>query len=150
MEQQKTSKTQRQPRSGDRYAESIVNIIIHVILIFVVFNLQSWLTFLTSAFSAVAWLFYISYVLTIVANFFYLFIDSPWFKSLFQLVLNVYSIIIFYSLLKIFPFNLNEANQDIARIVIYVIIFGTTIGAIVELSRLIKLIGNTGEGAHDA
>ena len=127
----------------------VANIIVHVLLLYVVSRLTTWLPFIDDGFSAVAWLLYISYSLTIAANIFYIFYDDHLLKALVQLALNLFSIVIFYTLLKVFPFNLEPAAKDTARIIIYVILFGVSVGAFAEFIKILKIISNRVKDVHE-
>lgn len=127
-------------KQGSKIPEYIFNIIIHFVLIYIIFQLSSWLSFLTPAFGAIVWLLFVSYLINIVVNGVYLIYDPAWFKALTQLFINSFNLIIFYSLLVIFPFDLNSANQVLAHIIIYIIIFGISIAVIVELIKFVKQI----------
>lgn len=120
----------------------IANMVIHAIFLYVIFQIRSWVTFLTDGSEAIIWMLAISYAATILLNLIYIFYYRSWFKSLSQLALNVYNIIIFYTLIKIFPFELDDNYLLIARVIIYVALFGTAIGAVVELGKFIRAIAN--------
>jgi len=118
----------------------IANIIIHVILIYVLGRLTSWFSFLNDSFNIILWLLYLSCFATIVINIIYLFFDQDWFKSASKLFLNLFSSIIIYTIIVIFPFDIAQSNVIITNIILYIILFGTIIGAIVELIRFINFI----------
>ena len=140
MAQTGEKKPKHKNGQSNRIADYISNIVVHLILIYVVFNLPSWFKIFTDSFGAIAWLLAISYTAEVIVYFIYLFFDRSWFKSLTQLAINLFNLIIFYSTLVIFPFKLNAANEMIARVIIYIIIFGTFIAVLVEVSKLIKYL----------
>lgn len=135
-------------KKDNRTPGYVANIIIHIILLYIIFNIRYWVGFLTDGVEAIIWMLAISYGATIILNFIYIFYDGLWFRSLTQVALNVYNIVIFYTMLKIFPFDLDTNYQIVARVIIYVVICGTAIGAIVEFSRFIRLIANGGDEIH--
>lgn len=118
----------------------IAAMVAHAILIYLFSRLTSWFDFLTESFNALLWLFYISYAAQIVFNFCYIFYNAKWFRAVTQLATNIFSAVIFYSMLVIFPFNLNEANANIVRIIIYVVIFGVSIAILVETVKLVAYL----------
>lgn len=118
----------------------IANVIIHIILISVLSRLTSWFGFLDDSFNIVLWLLYISYFATIIINIIYLFYDQEWFKSASKLPLNIFSSVIIYTTIIIFPFNIDQSNATITRIILYIILCGTVIGAITELVRFVNFL----------
>ena len=127
-------------KKRNRTPDYIAAMVAHAILIYLFSRLPGWFSFLSESFSALLWLFYISYAAQIVFNFCYIFYDAKWFRSLTQLAVNIFSVVIFYSMLIIFPFNLNQANANIVRIIIYIVIFGVAIAVLVETIKFIAYL----------
>ena len=129
----------------------IFSIVVNVLLIFIFGKLDGWISFINQSFNAVLWLFYISFFASIIINLVYLFFDSPWFKFTTQLIINIFSSIIIYTLYIVFPFDLNEVNINIAKIVLIILLFAIVISIIVEFVKLLLSIIKicSGEGGNE-
>ncbi len=106
-----------------------------------------WPSFLTDDYADVLPWISASLIVGIVVNALYLASDPPWFRSVGQLVENVFSVVVTVRFLQVFPFDFVTWDTDwswLVRVILWVAIIGVTIGSIVELSRLARL--NAGAG----
>jgi len=122
----------RRNRAGDYIFEIIVNII----LIYLWGRLPQWFSFLNDSFYAVLPLFYISFTLTIVVNTVLIIASDTKLAHLLKTATNLIAVIVLTSIYYIFPFDFSSYSGNwelVARIIILLAIFGTTIATIVEL-----------------
>ena len=106
-----------------------------------------WPSFLTDDYADVLPWLSASLIVGIVVNGLYLAFDPPWFRSVGQLVENVFSVVVTVRFLQVFPFDFVTWDTDwswLVRMILWVAIIGVTIGSIVELSRLARI--NAGAG----
>ena len=134
-EEEKKKKTSKKTRN--KTPDYIAAALVHVVLIYIFSRLTTWFDFLAPSFAAILWLFYLSFSAQIAFNLIYLVYGAKWFRALTRLVTNLFSIVVIYIMLVVFPFSLNEANSGIARIVLYIILFAVAIAILVETLKFV-------------
>lgn len=112
-------------------------------LLFLVLVWPGWaaLPFLTEEFTRVVGLLSASLVVGAVANLVYVVADPPWVRSLGQLVVSAISLAVTVRLLQVFPFDFSRWSFDpswLARLLLWLGIFGTVVGMLTELVRLVR------------
>lgn len=123
-------------KKRDKTIDYIMSIVINVILIYIFSRLQAWFpNFLLPSFNALLWLFYISFIATIIINIIYLFYRARWFEKISQSLMALYSAVIIYSAIKIFPFGLNPANSRLFLIALYFIFVALLIACIAQFAN---------------
>jgi len=116
----------------------IAIIIFNIILLYVFNNLLNWhISFLKESFAAVLWLINVSIISTIAFNLLYIFYDQNWFKNFLEILLNLVSLLIFYSFYKIFPFQFSGQGNDMAKIVLIIFIILVVIVIIVNIIKFV-------------
>ena len=141
-EQSKRAGVGRTSSVGARRFGYVVAIIVNVALLYVFNNLLKWnlpFLFLTERFEDCLWAINLSLVATIVGNALFLGYDAQWFKSIVQIVLNVFGFRSVYTIYKIFPFDFEMVLVGQAvRIALLVAMFGIVIGTVVEFFRFLS------------
>jgi len=120
-------------------SEFIVAIIVNIIFLYIVNNLLNWnLSFIAPTFSEVLFVLNISIIANIIANIGFLVYQKGWFRSIAQIILNVISFIVFYTLYTVFPFTFQSIWVTYALLLILIIgMVGLFISTIYEIVRLI-------------
>jgi len=120
-------------------SEFIVAIIVNIIVLYIVNNLLNWnLSFIAPTFSEVLFILNISIIANIIANIGFLVYQKGWFRSIAQIVLNVISFIVVYTLYTVFPFTFQSIWVTYALLLILIIgMVGLFISTIYEIVRLI-------------
>jgi hypothetical protein len=111
------------------------------VAIWVVINAQpGWqsFSFLTAEFAVVLPIVNLSLVASIVLNAAYLVFDPRWFRSLGQLIVSMIGCVVSWRMLSVFPFDLDPGWEVLVRTVLVLALFGSGIGALVNLVRLVK------------
>lgn len=126
-------------RQRSNRAGYVIAIVINLVLLFVFHQLPNWnLPFITQAWPDVLWAFDLSIGATIAANLAYLAYDTPWFKHITQIVLNILALVVIYTLYRVFPFDFGPTGDWIARIVLLIGLFGVGVAVIIEVIGLIR------------
>jgi len=120
-------------------SEFIVAIIVNIIFLYIVNNLLNWnLSFIAPTFSEVLFILNISIIANIIANIGFLVYQKGWFRSIAQIILNVISFIVVYTLYTVFPFTFQSIWVTYALLLILIIgMVGLFISTIYEIVRLI-------------
>lgn len=110
---------------------------INIALIWIVNNILNWqVPALTLDFDKVSWFFELSFIASIFANLIFIVWRSKAIQSLLSVITNLFSIYALFMFNLVFPLNFaNSTNDMVARVVIYIALLGTVIGAIVELVK---------------
>jgi hypothetical protein len=129
----------------------VVSIVINVAMLVVVWNILEWgwLPFLTDEFAQVVPWITLSLTATIVANLIYQIDDSPTVKSVGQIMINLISVWVTYTILTVFPFDFSAYQFDwafVTRVVLVLAIVGAGIGALVETIKLVSTLARPGSG----
>ena len=121
----------------------LIIIIINIVFLYIIHSSIIWkLNFLKDEFSDCLWAMNLSIGATVIGNFALFLYDGKILKLPIQIVLNVLSIIVIYTILIIFPFdfklmlNISWINTA-ARICLILGIIGTIIAIIVQSIKLI-------------
>jgi hypothetical protein len=123
----------------------VIAIVINVAMLVIVQNLLEWgwLPFLTDEFAdVVPWISF-SLIASIVANIIYQIDDGQTVKSVGQIVVNLISVWVTYTVLIVFPFDFSAYQFDwelVTRVVLILAIVGAGIGALVEAIRLLTTL----------
>jgi hypothetical protein len=125
----------------NRKSEYIIAIIFNIIFLYIVNNLLNWhIYFITNALNNILWIINLSILATIVGNALLLAYSHEWFRHIVKIILNIISLIAFYFVYVIFPFNFYNSfiNWGLSILLIFFII-GIIIATIIEFySLLIK------------
>jgi len=122
-------------------SEYIISVVVNIILLYIVNNLKGWgVPFLADGWTACLWVLNISLISTVVGDFILIFFNFSWFRALVHLLLNIISIIVLYTFFVIFPFDLSSTWELVFKIFILIGMFGTIIGAAVELTRVFLVV----------
>ncbi|MBN2015689.1 hypothetical protein JW766_02555 [Candidatus Dojkabacteria bacterium] len=103
--------------------------------------------FILEDFEKCLWILNISFLATIISNMVYILFDHKIFKGVIQIVLNIISVAVILSFIRVFPFdfskliNLSFINTCV-KIAFYLGLFGTIIAIIVEAVKIIIYIIN--------
>jgi hypothetical protein len=127
------------PGAGARRFGYLVAIIVNLILMYLANGVPNWnVPVLTNDWPDVLWAVNLSLGATIVANLIFLAFDPWWFRRGTQIVLNVLSIIVFYTLYQVFPFDLGRAlYEQVAHWALLAVILALAIAIVVEFVGLI-------------
>ena len=136
--------TSRQPdrrSSTGRKAGYLAAIVVNAILWVVVNVRPGWreAPFLTEGFVDVVWLINLSLLAGVAVNAVYLFFDPAWFTSIGQIGVSVIGLVASLRALTVFPFDFSAYAFDwalVARVLLYIGVFGSIVSIIVELVRL--------------
>lgn len=117
-----------------------VTIVLNLIAFYILHHLLVWrVPFVTDSFPAVLWAFDLSLGLTIVVNALFIIYDPAWFRHTAQIALHLASIFVIVTLLSIFPFAFGPTWDTVARVLLWVGLFGTAIGILVDIVALVRL-----------
>lgn len=131
---EREERARRKP-SGAGY---VITIVVNAVLLVVAHNALSWgVPFLTEEFLGALWAFDLSLGATMAANLIFLVYDAGWFRHLAQAVLSVLSIVVAYTVYRVFPFEFGSAFwSQAARVLLILGMVGAGIGVVVELARV--------------
>ena len=121
----------------------VISIAINVAMLIVVQNLLAWgwLPFLTAEFAEVVPWISLSLIASIVVNVVYQLDDSQIVKPVGQIGVNLISIWVTYTILRVFPFDFSAYAFDwevVARVTLVLAIVGAGIVALVEAIKLVS------------
>ena len=130
-------------KKATRKASYVIAIVINVAMLVLVQNLLEWgwPPFLTDEFAEVVPWISFSLIASIIANIIYQVDDSQIVKSVGQLVVNLISVWVTYTVLTVFPFDFSGYQFDyeiVTRVVLILGIVGAGIGALVEAIKLVS------------
>lgn len=116
---------------------------LNAVMLWVVSQLLEWgwPTFLTADFEEVLPIIQLSFVASIAANLAHMFYDPPWFKSAGQVVVSAIGLVAVLRILSVFPFDFTGYDLPwitISRAILWIAVFGTSIGVIAESAKLIR------------
>ncbi|OQA53317.1 MAG: hypothetical protein BWY43_00088 [candidate division WS2 bacterium ADurb.Bin280] len=123
-------------KNRNRTGDYIIEILVNIILISIFSRLVQWFSFISDSFFAVLPLFYISFSITIMVNIILIIIPEIRIRHILKTLTSVVSLIVLISLYYIFPFDFTAYSGNweiIARIIILLAVFGTSIATVVEL-----------------
>ncbi|MDD1763976.1 MAG: hypothetical protein LUQ70_04615 [Methanobacteriaceae archaeon] len=120
-------------------ASFVVAIIVNLILIYIVNQVPNWdISFITSSWSETLWILNLSLVVTIIGNFLFLFYHRQWFRSLAQIVMNVFVFWAVLTLYNVFPFTFSQSYMVfVTWLVLILIMVGVFISILVEMVKLV-------------
>jgi len=123
----------------------VLSIVINVAMLVIVQNLLEWgwPAFLTAEFAEVVPWISLSLVASIVANIIYQIDDSQIVKSVGQIAVNLISVWVTYTVLRVFPFDFSAYQFDyevVTRVVLILAIVGAGVGALVEAIKLVSTL----------
>lgn len=118
---------------------------IHLVLLYVVVNLQGWgwFPFLTPEFAQVLPWIAASLVLQILALVTYMVFEDRSLRSLGEIATNVVTIVVTLRILSVFPFDFSVYTlrwDIVARVVLGLAVFGAGIGVITQAVELMRLM----------
>ena len=127
------------PGAGARRFGYLVSIAVNLVILYLANGVPNWdVPFITNDWPDVLWAVNLSLQATIIANLVFLAYDPRWFRHSARILLAALSIIVFYTLYRVFPFDLGRALYDqIARIALLAGMVGVGIALIVEFVGLI-------------
>jgi hypothetical protein len=136
-------RAKQRPSPAERRLGYVVAVIAQAAMLYVANRLLEWEwpSFLTDDFEVVLPWLAASLIVGIILNAVYLAFDPLWFRSLGQLVENLFSLIVTARFLQVLPFDFSEWNTDwswLVRMILWIAIVGVAVGSVVELSRLAR------------
>jgi hypothetical protein len=102
--------------------------------------------FLTEETTLVLWLVNISLIAGVVVNVVFAAYDSPWVKSLGDLITTSIGLVVLVRVWQVFPFDFSGYSTNwavFARFVLVVAIAGSIIGVLVQFASLVRLTVST-------
>jgi hypothetical protein len=123
-------------------ASFVVAIIVNLIFIYIVNQVSYWdISFITSAWSETLWILNLSLIVTIIGNLLFLFYHPQWFRSLAQIVMNIFVFWAIKALYTVFPFNFSQPSLMLLTwVVLLLLMVGVSISIIVEIVKLVASI----------
>jgi hypothetical protein len=120
-------------------ASFVVAIIFNLIFIYIVNQIPYWdISFITSSWSETLWILNLSLVITIIGNLFFLFYHPQWFRSLAQIVMNVFVFWAIKALYTVFPFSFSQSSlATLTWFILIILMIGVSISILVELVKLV-------------
>jgi hypothetical protein len=116
----------------------IVAIVFSALGFYVFHSLLQWrVPFVTEAWSSVLWAVDLSIAATIVANAVYFAYDPRWLRHLGGIVTNAFSFLSTYVIWRTFPFDFGETWNDMAQLVLVLVMLAIVIGIVVQSVQLI-------------
>jgi hypothetical protein len=77
-------------------------------------------------------------VITIIGNLFFLFYHPQWFRSLAQIVMNVFVFWAIKALYTVFPFSFSQSSlATLTWFILIILMIGVSISILVELVKLV-------------
>jgi len=132
-------------RTMSRFGYAIA-VVVNVVLLFVVNNLLAWgwIPFLTDDFEQLLPIVSLSLIVGAIVNAAFILYNAQWFRSIGQIVQNVFSLFVIVSTLKVFPFDfspyrINWTTITEAVLIMLAVLVG--IGTIAEFVKLIRSLG---------
>ncbi|HMK53894.1 MAG TPA: hypothetical protein VK444_03850 [Methanobacteriaceae archaeon] len=127
-------KSQKEPsRASFAFA-----IIVNIIIIYVVNQLPYWnISFISSSWSQTLWILNLSLIVTIIGNFLFLIYNPQWFRSLIQIVMNIFVFLAIQTLYTVFPFTLSSTMALVVVILLLLMMVGVFIATLVEAVKLV-------------
>lgn len=133
------------PNKG-RIIESVFAIIFNIIFIILLNKYYTVIPFLTSGFTAVLWMFNLLISLTILAHLILLAVGTNLLRNLINLALNIYGLVVFYTLYIIYPFDFSQTSYSYISVYfkffLIIILFGMGIAVLVNFISLLFKSGN--------
>lgn len=121
----------------------IVAAVVNVVLWYAINVRPGWqvVPFLTEDMSNVVGLINLSLVAGIVANLLYVAYDAGWVRPLGELLTTGIGLVALVRIVQVFPFAFDATSfgsPSVVRVVLYVAIFGATVGVIVQFVALVR------------
>ena len=141
----------RRPSAGARRAGYCIAIAFSAALLIVLNGQPGWqaMPFLTSDAGQVLWLVNLSLAAGIAANVVYLAYDSPWVRSLGDLVTTGIGLAAAIRIWQVFPLALSSGWSIAVRVLLVVAIAGSCIALVVQIVSLARwFTGHTPHGGH--
>lgn len=131
--------TAPRPSVGARRFGYIISIAVNLVLLYLANGVPNWdVPLITNDWPDVLWIVNLSLEATIVANLVFLAYDPRWFRHGVQIILNALSIVVIFTLYRVFPFDLGqEQYNQIARLALLAGIVAVGIAVIVEFVGLV-------------
>ncbi len=129
------------------YAIAVVG---NLALLFVANNLLAWgwFPFLTDDFEQLLPIVNLSLIVGAIVNAALVLYNAQWFRSIGQIVQNVFGLFVVVTTLKVFPFDFSPYRINwttITRIVLIMLAVLVGIGTIAEFVKMIRSLGGTGQ-----
>lgn len=133
-----------------------IAVVANLVMLFIVNNLLAWgwVPFLTDDFEQLLPIVSLSLVVGAGANFAFIFYNAEWFRSVGQIVQNVFSLFVIIATLKIFPFDFSPYPVNwtaIARVVLALALVAVSLATIAELVKMVRALlpdVSSGSGAE--
>jgi hypothetical protein len=109
------------------------------------------LPFLTQRTGDVLWAVNLSLLASLLANLAYVVYDPVWFKALGDLITTALGVVPAVLLWRVFPFDFSGSSSGwgiVARVVLMVGIVGGTLGILVQIGMLVRLVLTGGPSGH--
>jgi len=115
-------------------------------LLFVVNNLLAWgwFPFLTDDFEQLLPIVNLSLIVGAIVNAAFVLYNAQWFRSVGQIVQNVFGLFVVVTTLKVFPFDFSPYRINwttITRVALIMLVVLIGIGTIAEFVKLVRLLG---------
>lgn len=129
------------PGAGARRFGYLVSIAINLVMLYLANGVPNWnVPYITNEWPDVLWAINLSLGATIVAHLIFMVYDPRWFRRGLQIGLTVLSLVVFYALYTVFPFDLGrELYEQIARWALLAAVLGLSIAIVVE--AIVLLVG---------
>ena len=123
-----------------------IAVAVNLALLIVVSNLLAWgwIPFLTDDFEQLLPIVSLSLIVGAIVNAAFILYNDQWFRSVGQIVQNVFGLFVIVTTLKVFPFDFSAYSINwttITRVVLVVLAVLIGIGTIAEFVRLIRSLG---------
>ena len=140
---QNDNEVEKRTMSRAGYAIAVA---VNLALLFVVSNLLAWgwIPFLTDDFEQLLPIVSLSLIVGAIVNAAFILYNDQWFRSVGQIVQNVFGLFVIVTTLKVFPFNFSAYSINwttITRVVLIVLAVLIGIGTIAEFAKLIRSLG---------
>jgi hypothetical protein len=150
-----TSQRSDAPSVTTRKVGYLIGFVVNGILLYLVNERPGWreVPFLTERMTDVLPLINLSLLVGAAANLLYVVVDAAWVRSLGQIAVAVVGIVAALRMLQVFPFDFSPYAFDwatVARWVLAVAIFGSSVSIVVELVRLVAHAGHPSIGGGSA
>ena len=123
-----------------------IAVAVNLALLFVVSNLLAWgwIPFLTDDFEQLLPIVSLSLIVGAIVNAAFILYNDQWFRSVGQIVQNVFGLFVIVTTLKVFPFDFSAYSINwttITRVALVVLAVLIGIGTIAEFVRFIRSLG---------
>lgn len=143
----------RRPSVASRRTGYVIGMAVNFVLIYLVDVRPGWsaLPFLTADFARVVGLFTASLALGVAVNALYMVNDAPPVKTAGDVLTTAVGLAVLVRLLRVFPFDFAGSTVDwalVARVALWFAVVGTAIGLLVQVVRLVQVLGGLSRGSR--